>query len=335
MGTVEPSQFFFGSSTASPVSVKASQAPDASPGAMFSNPTPNSDGADLFTNNQIWNSSTQNPAWNNDYSNAFASPGGALGLTPSPVVKNATIKANHVVGSSSSQEGRIGLHVAPIPAKSRVETQINIRLTMDRLPPGVKTLHLPTHTIAKAKLLAKDPAPQEDTLELHTMLVCTSAMNQPSLRQHALEHAASMNNSDIQIRGQNGTLKKEGDELAEDDKPLNGGEVRICTNCINRERKRAARKKLKKEEEQAHWEKYETERVIVFNTNEYKPWAEWQQSPAPKDTNSTQPNDYYRPPDTAMQVIAPMRIACYCRHQNEKDGFQYVDFAYIRRCLPD
>lgn len=234
---------------------------------------------------------------------------------------NNAVKANPV-SSAPIENGRVPLHIAPIPAKSRVETQINIRLTMDWVPAGVKMLHLPTHTIAKAKLLAKDTQPTEDTLELHTMLVCTSAMNQPQLRQRALDRAASQNNSEIQARGQSGSVKKEEEEENEDDKPANGGEVRICTNCINRERKRAARKKLKKEEEQAHWEKYETERVIVFNTNEYKPWQEWQQSPTPKENNSMQSGDYYRPPDTAMQVIAPMRIACYCRHQNEKDGFQ-------------
>lgn len=321
MGTVEPSQFFFGSSTASPASAKASQAPDASPAAIFSNPTPSSDGADLFNTGNMW-TGAQNPSWNNDYS--FASPGGALDLTPSPVMGTATTsKVDHAPTPVSVQGGRIPLHIAPIPAKSRVETQINIRLTLDWLPPKITTLHLPTHTIAKAKLLAKDATPQEDTLELHTMLVCTSAMNQPPLRQRAMERAAAQNNSDIQARSQAASLKKEDDEEAEEDKAANGGEVRICTNCINRERKRAARKKLKKEEEQAHWEKYETERVIVFNTNEYKQWSEWQQSPAPKD-NNMQFGENYKPLDTAMQVVAPMRIACYCRHQNEKDGFQCV-----------
>lgn len=321
ISTIEPGQFFYNSSTASPASVKASQRADRSPGALFSNATPSSAGEDMFINNQVWDSHAQNPAWNNDYSNAFASPGGALGLTPSPVMTNAT-KAPVV--STPVESGRIPLHIAPIPAKSRVETQINIRLTMDWVPTGVKMLHLPTHTIAKAKLLSKETQPSEDILELHTMLVCTSAMVQPHLKQRAMERAAAQNNSEIQARGMVHVVKKEEEEEEQDeeDKPANGGEVKICTNCINRERKRAARKKVKKEEEQAHWEKYETERVIVFNTNEYKPWQEWQQTPPPKETNSAQSNDMFKPAETAMQVIAPMRIACYCRHQNEKDGFQ-------------
>lgn len=320
-GTIEPAQFFMGSTNASPNSIKASNTADGSPAAMFANPVTTSGAPDMFSNSQMWGAQAQNPAWNNDYSNAFASPG-ALGLTPSPVANEPT---SFATGPVPVEDDRVPLHIGPIPSKSRVETQINIRMTVDRLPPGIKRLHLPTHTIAKAKLLSKEGSQLEDCLELHTMLVCTSAMTQPHLRQRALQKAASQNNNDIQARGVAGGIKKEEDELDEEDKPANGGEVRICQNCINRERKRAARKKLKKEEEQAHWEKYETERVIVFNTNEFKEWLEWQQSPPPKDNSlPAGTGDMYPPSETAMQVTAPMRIACYCRHQNEKDGFQVI-----------
>ena len=311
-----------GSTTGSPTSVKAPKTADGSPATMFPNPAATSGAPEMFSNNQMWGVPAQNPAWNNDYSNAFASPG-ALGLTPSPVANEPAPFA--AAGPIPAEDDRIPLHIGPIPAKSRVETQINIRMTMDRLPPGIKRLHLPTHTIAKAKLLSKEGSQLDDSLELHTMLVCTSAMTQPHLRQRALRSAAAQNNDNIQARGAAGGIKKEEEELDEEDKPANGGEVRICQNCINRERKRAARKKLKKEEEQAHWEKYETERVIVFNTNEFKEWLAWQQSPPPKDHNLPAGSaDIYPPTETAMQVTAPMRIACYCRHQNEKDGFQVI-----------
>ncbi|PNS15285.1 hypothetical protein CAC42_8286 [Sphaceloma murrayae] len=321
-GTVEPAQFFMGSSGASPSSAQANTTAEGSP-AMFPNTTPSSAAPEMFANSQIWSAANQTPAWSNDYNNAFASPG--LGLTPSPVANERTVAA---AGRATTivDDGLIPLHIGAIPAKSRVETQINIRMTIDHLPPGIHNLHLPTHTIAKAKLLSKEiPAPEE-TLELHTMLVCTSAMNQPKARENALKKAAAQDNKEIQSRGLAAAgEKKEGDETADDDKPANGGEVRICQNCINRERKRAARKKLKKEEEQAHWEKYETERVIVFNTNEYKAWLDWQPSPPPKDGSlSAAPTDLYAPSETAMQITAPMRVACYCRHQNEKDGFQVI-----------
>ena len=69
------------------------------------------------------------------------------------------------------------LTVHPTSLKSRVETQIPIRLTLFPLPPGVKKLRLPSHTISKPKFLAPPSAePSPDTMELHTNLVCTSAM---------------------------------------------------------------------------------------------------------------------------------------------------------------
>ncbi|KAF2154925.1 hypothetical protein K461DRAFT_266266 [Myriangium duriaei CBS 260.36] len=322
-GTVEPAQFFMGSTGASPNSAQANATAEGSP-AVFSSGTPSSGPPDMFTTNaQMWGASGQAANWANDFGNSYASPG-ALGLTPSPVTKPRTVMPSRPAVTAGDE--MIPLHIGAIPAKSRVETQINIRMTVDRLPPGISNLHLPTHTIAKAKLLNKDiPAP-EATLELHTMLVCTSAMNQDKYRERALKKAASQDNNSIQARGANKEeIKNEEEEVSEDDKPVNGGEVRICQNCINRERKRAARKKLKKEEEQAHWEKYETERVIVFNTNEYKAWLDWQQSPPPKDGSlNPAPSDLYAPTDTAMQISAPMRIACYCRHHNEKDGFQVI-----------
>ena len=46
------------------------------------------------------------------------------------------------------------LTIHPTPMKSRVETQIPIKLTIFPLPLGITKLHLPTHTISKPKLLA-------------------------------------------------------------------------------------------------------------------------------------------------------------------------------------
>ncbi len=85
--------------------------------------------------------------------------------------------------------------------------------------------------------------------------------------------------------------------------------MHICNGCVLRERKRAARKKVKKPEDERLWQEDEERRVIVFNTSEVKEW----QQPSPPDQ-----------PPTAFQVDAPMRIACYCRHHNEKAGFQVI-----------
>ncbi|KAI1008129.1 hypothetical protein K3495_g115 [Podosphaera aphanis] len=208
--------------------------------------------------------------------------------------------------------------IHPTPLKSRVETQIPIKMTLYPVPIGITKLHLPTHTISKPKLLAK-PTPEKspDTLELYTSLVCTSAMRNPQFKLRALERAAASARSQVLPK----ELEMNGADEDDESKPANGGEVKICGGCIIRERKRAARKKAKKAEEEESWQKYETQRVIVFNTHEVKDWQTPSQQ-LPSEATGDLPEPYV--PEGAMQVDAPMRIACYCRHQNEKSGFQVI-----------
>ncbi|KAG6160507.1 hypothetical protein E4U11_003961 [Claviceps purpurea] len=199
------------------------------------------------------------------------------------------------------------LRILPTPLKSRVETQIPIKMTLSPLPPGVTKLHLPAHTISKPKLLTRpSPGRSPDTLELHVGLVCTSAMEIGDLRKKALERAASV---------PQGYLPDLDDEA---NAPQNGGDVRICHGCITRERKRAARKKIKKPDEEKVWSLDEERRVIVFNTQEVK---EWQPLSCVLDANG-RPDPVVRP--RTMQIDAPMRIACYCRHHSEKMGFNVI-----------
>ncbi|TKA62170.1 hypothetical protein B0A55_13086, partial [Friedmanniomyces simplex] len=61
-------------------------------------------------------------------------------------------------------------------------------------------------------------------------------------------------------------------------------------------------------------------RVVVFNSNEYlalKPVDHASQEAGAVD-------QAYTPPDGSLQAVAAMRIACYCRHQQEKEGFQVI-----------
>lgn len=217
------------------------------------------------------------------------------------------------------------LHAHPLPPKSRVETQIPVKLTLHPVPPGISKIHLQTHTISKSKLVAK-PTPESspDMLELHAMLVCTSAMQDPIKRGRAFGRAATLSAN----KNQEGRRSSSGDTISSDDdedKPANGGPVHICMGCIERERKRAARKKTKNAEEEQLWQKDEAKRTIVFNTQEVK---EWQEPSPPKSGESVQnPGTYGQNaqfPEAAVQVDIPMRIACYCRHQEEKVGFQCV-----------
>ncbi|KAI1083895.1 hypothetical protein F5B20DRAFT_357122 [Whalleya microplaca] len=205
---------------------------------------------------------------------------------------------------------RLVVHSTPL--KSRVETQIPIKLTIHNLPDGIKRVHLPTHTISKPKLLAKPPTGRSpDMLELYTMLVCTSAMQDPSKREQALKRAALARHDML--------LNRPDDSPGNE--PQNGGEVRICDNCITRERKRAGRKKHKKPEEEELWNRFEHQRVIVFNTQEVKEWQAV--TPIMVDPTGAGLRDL-SVPDGTVQVDAPMRIACYCRHHQEKAGFQVI-----------
>lgn len=208
------------------------------------------------------------------------------------------------------------LTVDTTPDKSRVETQIPIRLTLYDVPAGVTKMHLPAHTISKPKFQAKPPfTKSEDTLELSTMLVCASALQKDGVEERAFRRALI---DEVPVKAEETQLGgvAEQDDQDDPEKPLNGGPVTICQGCIVRERKRAARKKTKKIEEEEEWAKDEAKRVIVFNCSEVRDWC----VPGTKET-AVKEHDM---PLDVMFVNAPMRIACYCRHQSEKLGFQYV-----------
>lgn len=215
------------------------------------------------------------------------------------------------------------LTVYPTSLKSRVETQIPIKMTLAPLPAGVTKLRLPTHTVSKPKFLAKPEAERSpEILELYTSLVCTSAMQDIRKRDRAFARARG---EEVGPSSKPSPTSSTGSQSSKDDeeKPLNGGEVRICSGCIQRERKRASRKKQKKPDEEEMFQKDEEKRVIVFNTNEIKEWAE----PAKDAPAAISVHPGHPPPSLpkgAKQVELPMRIACYCRHQNEKLGFQVI-----------
>ena len=259
------------------------------------------------------------------YSGATGSASAFSQIQPSSFQRPAAAMPFASPVPTSSPPFRPVLHVHLLPQKSRVETQIPVKLTLHPVPPGISKIHLQTHTISKSKLVAK-PTPEKslDMLELHAMLVCTSAMQDPTKRDRALARAAVFpSNEKI-----NGRRSSSGDTTSSDDdedKPANGGPVHICMGCIERERKRAARKKTKNIEEEQLWQKDEAKRTIVFNTQEVK---EWQEPSPPKFGENVQYAVTYgqnaQSPENAMQVDIPMRIACYCRHQEEKIGFQCV-----------
>ncbi|KAI9819793.1 MAG: hypothetical protein M1832_003868 [Thelocarpon impressellum] len=288
----------------------------SSPMALFTATTPPAPAG--FVSGALLTRSPGNPVWPTGAELA----GGAVRTlsdprtTPSPYLTDLSSPP----ASDGGEKPALTIH--PTPLKSRVETQIPIKMTLHPMPPGVTKLHLPTHTISKPKLLAKPgPEPSSDTLELHTMLVCTSAMQAPEKLRRALAYAAGdgPGTRDSKRRSSSGDSPAADDD-DDEAKPLNGGEVDICVGCITRERKRAARKKVKKVEEEDSWHRDEHRRIIVFNTHEIKEW----QQPSEDSVDEIHGRPVPQVPEGAMQVDAPMRIACYCRHQNEKLGFQVI-----------
>lgn len=313
-----------GSREASPLSTMVISQ-ESSPAAFFTaSPSPKP-GVEYITGSML-NSAPQDTAWSPsiDYNYNTLSNFAGSDITSTRTLGHYNI-GSPLPTARSDHAYRPTLTIHPTPLKSRVETQIPIKMTLFPMPPGITKLHLPTHTISKPKLLAKPPAERSpDTLELHTTLVCTSAMQNVDYRRRAFERAAALPLPDAKTRpSPEKTKQEESSPEDEDDenKPLNGGDVDICVGCITRERKRAARKKVKKLEEEESWHKDESKRIIVFNTHEMKDWQTPSLQP-PNESTGNRPEPMV--PDGAMQVDAPMRIACYCRHQNEKLGFHVI-----------
>jgi hypothetical protein len=223
----------------------------------------------------------------------------ANGSFPVDGQMNAMFQPN---GGYNNPRSHPVLVVHPTALKSRVETQIPIKLTLFPMPIGVKKLRLPSHAISKPKFFAKAEVERPyEILQLNVSVVCTSAMQDPAKMERAFARA----------RGELPAGKSTNGGSSDEETPLDGAEVKICSGCIQRERKRASRKKQRKPEEDELFQKDEDKRIVVFNTTELKDWVE-----PPKD----RPGNPF--PTGAMQVDLPMRIACYCRHQNEKQGFK-------------
>lgn len=210
------------------------------------------------------------------------------------------------------------LVIGPILEKSRVETQIPVVLTMHYLPEGIKRVHFPPSSISKSKLLSRPPPPKSpDMLELDVALVCTSAMFDPTKRKLALNREAGGQ------QHMKGICNRE-----ENQRPCDGGEVNSCPKCIKRERKRASRKKVKNLEEEEVWQRDEAKRIIVFNTQEVIDLQDLAMAHNATENmevagKTRRPCDHAVPArPNSIDINLAMRITCYCRHHEEKIGFQ-------------
>jgi len=202
------------------------------------------------------------------------------------------------------------IYLVPDKTKTRAETQIKMQLVVE--PLDGEFIRFPRKTLAKPKHFASEEEKLEteakgQILTMDCMLVCATAVETPEQIESALRRSAGK--EPVRRRDQKIPLS----ELDKDDPahPQNGGEVLICDGCKERERKRYDRKK-KRTEDEDEFSKYENERVIMINEKEYKKW---------KDVDLTLPGHQFS--SRAKQVDFAMRIACYCRHQEEKTPMGY------------
>jgi hypothetical protein len=189
--------------------------------------------------------------------------------------------------------------------ESRVESVIKMELLVRDLPFGVTKVRLPKHTIRKPKSRAKQPPkPSPDTLQMHAVLVCTTAMEVPNQKSAALQRAKKA----AGLRKEPGSAEEKGQR--EEVETRAGGEVLICDKCIRRERKLLGRMNSEHYQDEEACRQDEASRVIVFNTEEVEEW------------------EIYNVPNAGShrhwRLQAPMRITCTCQHHAEQQGFQII-----------
>ncbi|RPB02643.1 hypothetical protein L873DRAFT_1673180 [Choiromyces venosus 120613-1] len=143
-------------------------------------------------------------------------------------------------------------------------------------------------------------------------------MRKPEVLQKALARALSSGEDS----DNKDSISRSDKSPSDEESPLMGGEVKICVGCISRERKRAARKKPKQIKEEEEWVMDEPKRAVVFNNHEVR---EWLPTSGMQSLNGGMDgNGVLGSWEDGMIMELHMRLACYCRHQGEKEGFRVI-----------
>lgn len=219
---------------------------------------------------------------------------------------------------------------------TRVETALDIRLVLSKLPAGTLKLRVHKNHLCKVKQLKEVQSPlPPDTLELHVTAFLHSAMKTENDRQVAMKKALSSEWSRIDYDPSQ--TDNPSSSEANDYKPMEGSPMKICDGCIAREKKRLCRSK-RKQDEDAEW-LYKAERCLLSFNN--SPIVDWK---LPNSRNAAEQLLRQRPSTetvvdgkkkkTEKKLPMPsidagtvgadlqMRINCYCRHQREPTGFE-------------
>jgi hypothetical protein len=198
--------------------------------------------------------------------------------------------------------------------KTRAETEFKVRLVLDIDGSNFDKIHFPRKAISKAKQLVgmeekADVTGEVSVVRMDTYLVCASAMEYPLLFGQALRRASGEEEEpprdpDVEVSA----LSR-----AHPGHPQSGGQVRICKRCQIREHNRVSRRKpgYVQTAMEKVWHEYDHDRVIIINAPEY---------------TALQRPDVPGFGESAREVKFGMRIACYCRHQQEdaQSGFQVI-----------
>ena len=125
---------------------------ESSPSAFFNN-SPSPTGGVEFINGTMLGRGVQNNPWPTSYD--FSIPNSIVNGGFMPMRLNNGIPPPMPFPAGMSLMDTMYkpvLTIHPTPLKSRVETQIPIKMTLFPFPPRITKLHLPTHTISKPKL---------------------------------------------------------------------------------------------------------------------------------------------------------------------------------------
>ena len=222
---------------------------------------------------------------------------------------------------------------------TRVETALDVRLTLTNPPAGIMRLRIHEDHLTKVKHLKDRHMPlSPDALELRATVFCHTAMQTTNDIQDAMIRAASR---EVNSPSAHQQVKAENSPAGEPNgyRPLKGAPVRICEGCVAREAKRLRRSKPKPEETE-EWLFNASHRTLVFNNGPIVDWkfpnstntaAQLLAQPSlsrsdEKDDDGKKRAARKLPPppvdEDTMAVDLAMRICCYCRHQHEPSGFR-------------
>ncbi|KAK8155752.1 hypothetical protein IWX90DRAFT_493817 [Phyllosticta citrichinensis] len=189
-----------------------------------------------------------------------------------------------------------GVLYAPDPLEQHMEqfpSQLKFELSL--LSSRVETQFFVTFTLSNAQMgVERVRLPRHLISNARFLAKKEEAANLQTLQLRTLLVSAdAMESPEIKLE----TLKEAATGSQE-----SAREVKICPACINREKKRANRKMNKTKEP---WNGNEGKRAVLLSGEEYSTWERRQVENGKID----------------LQLKMPVRIACYCRHHNSKQGF--------------